>query len=625
MEHNGKQIWTRALALAVLALPLAGYSTTVTQTVDNASSTDWNGMLWGVAQEMPDSGNDYITAPNLRSAVATAIGAPDATALLRFYSTSAPFYGDSLTIVGNTELLLKTTSGQVAEANIILDGGDIRLAADGGDIHYTSVTGALHVASESWIGVNNPEGSTLTLGSTVTGDAVLHVGFGQAPGIVKIAGDLSGFNGTLELGGGALGGTLDFASDCSASNAVLSLMNPSSDFVNLTNDVTFLALNYGSSSLPVGTYTAQEINEAYVGNGIQFKGTNGTLTVLTQPFASPEPPANTNIITQVAAAGSSDSWNGTIIWGGATAVESKDYFSAKTYGAGQANNVNYEAIMGRVRALATDTNFSGNSLTMVDDTELLVKGENGFTNVCSDLILEGALLRYSPNSGTTATLAGGLTVASNSVIGVEQSGTCIFTIDSSLHGSGDLSLRAGRAAQTLVFSGDLSDYTGNLLVEGGQTALTLDFDADYDLPEVDLTIEESTNMVHILNLDQAIKVGMFTFGDTFLPSGKAYTAEELNSFFETDYQFVGEGTLEVYGAPVVGPTVDPEITSISVSGTDVTLTWTDEGVGTYTIQRKSALSDSEWIDVLLNLSAGLGSTNLTSSGADQEFYRIIGE
>ena len=53
MEHNGKQIWKRALALAVLALPLAGYSTTVTQTVDNASSTDWNGMLWGVAQEMP--------------------------------------------------------------------------------------------------------------------------------------------------------------------------------------------------------------------------------------------------------------------------------------------------------------------------------------------------------------------------------------------------------------------------------------------------------------------------------------------------------------------------------------------------------------------------------------------
>ncbi|MBN2164611.1 MAG: hypothetical protein JXR25_00265 [Pontiellaceae bacterium] len=617
--------WRTVLAAAVMTVPLMGYSDTVTQIVDNASSTDWNGNLWGDSYETPISGNDYITVSGLRSAVGTGIGAPDATTLLRFYSYSTAFEGDTLTLVGNTELLLKTTSREIAEANIILDGGDIRLAADGGGAHYTTVTGTVHVASDSWIGVNNPLGSTLTLASTLTGSAILHVGFGQEPGIVLIDADLSDFSGTLELGGGSLGGTLDFAKDCVASNTVFSLKNPSSDFVNLTNDVTFLALNYGTNSLPVGTYTAQQINEAYVGNGVQFTGTNGTLTVLTQPYAAPAPSENTNLVVQVVAAGSSDSWNGTTIWGGLSADPDKDYFSAKTYGGGQGNYVNYSTILGRVRALATDTNFNGNSLTMVDDTELLLKGESGFTNTCSNLIVEGALLRYSPNSGTSSALAGNLTVSSNSVIGIEQTGACTLTIASDIHGAGNLELRAGRSSQTLVFSGDLSDYTGDLLVSGGQTALTLDFDRDYDLPDVDLIIEESTNMVHILTLDQNIKFSTFTFGTNALPSGTSYTAEALNTFFGTQDQFVGEGSLEVYGGAVIVPTIDPVITAISVSGSEVTLYWTAEDIGSYSIDRKSALTGAEWVTIASNLPAGDFSTNVTVSGSDVEFYRITGE
>ena len=76
---------------------------------------------------------------------------------------------------------------------------------------------------------------------------------------------------------------------------------------------------------------------------------------------------------------------------------------------------------------------------------------------------------------------------------------------------------------------------------------------------------------------------------------------------------------------VSGPTESPVITSIAVSGSDVTISWTDEGVGTYTIQRKTDLTATTWADVVGGLSAGAGSTTVTNSGSDQEFYQVIGE
>ena len=73
-----------------------------------------------------------------------------------------------------------------------------------------------------------------------------------------------------------------------------------------------------------------------------------------------------------------------------------------------------------------------------------------------------------------------------------------------------------------------------------------------------------------------------------------------------------------------GPTVSPVIETITVNGTTVTLTWTDEGVGTYTIQSKTDLSSGSWTDVQTDLPAGQGSASFTS-GEDQEFYQVIGE
>ncbi|MBN2162777.1 MAG: hypothetical protein JXR25_15265 [Pontiellaceae bacterium] len=76
-----------------------------------------------------------------------------------------------------------------------------------------------------------------------------------------------------------------------------------------------------------------------------------------------------------------------------------------------------------------------------------------------------------------------------------------------------------------------------------------------------------------------------------------------------------------------GPTGAPVINSIQVSGSTVTLNWTDEGTGTYSVERKSALTEETWTPVLSNLSAAGAegaTTNFTDSNATG-FYQIKGE
>ena len=73
------------------------------------------------------------------------------------------------------------------------------------------------------------------------------------------------------------------------------------------------------------------------------------------------------------------------------------------------------------------------------------------------------------------------------------------------------------------------------------------------------------------------------------------------------------------------PTEDPVFTEISVDGSTVTLSWTTQNLGTYSLQSKSSLVVGEWVTVLSNLPSGSTTTNVPTSGANQEFYRIISE
>lgn len=74
------------------------------------------------------------------------------------------------------------------------------------------------------------------------------------------------------------------------------------------------------------------------------------------------------------------------------------------------------------------------------------------------------------------------------------------------------------------------------------------------------------------------------------------------------------------------PTEAPVIQEFSVDGSTITLSWTTQNLGLYSLQSRGALSDYvEWVTVLSNLPSGNLTTNVPTSDADQEFYRIISE
>ena len=100
----------------------------------------------------------------------------------------------------------------------------------------------------------------------------------------------------------------------------------------------------------------------------------------------------------------------------------------------------------------------------------------------------------------------------------------------------------------------------------------------------------------------------------------AWTQQMLDSAptFDVDNVWVGVGD-----AP--SGITEPVITAFSVSGSDVTLTWTADNKGTYSIQRKTNLQSVIWTDVLTGLPAGGGTTNVPAGGTSEEFYQIYGE
>lgn len=240
-------------------------------------------------------------------------------------------------------------------------------------------------------------------------------------------------------------------------------------------------------------------------------------------------------------------WNAAAIWNGTAAEVGNDYVTtaglntANSSGLGAAND-----LTGRVRD--TGSTFDGDSLRIVASTELLMKQEAGQTST-ANLILDGGILRYSPNNAnTTATLAGTLNIASASVIGVVRAtGNSILTITSTLTGSADVRLAAAQAAtNSLVFTGDLSAYTGTFNVGGGGALLTLNLAQEYVLPNLGLAYGDFATADR-LNLTHDISIGSFSYGGNSLAAGE-YTVDDLNAF-GTGSQFLGSGTLTVIPEP----------------------------------------------------------------------------
>jgi hypothetical protein len=252
------------------------------------------------------------------------------------------------------------------------------------------------------------------------------------------------------------------------------------------------------------------------------------------------------------AASTNPTWNDTTVWGGAAPAPGNTYVTTSGLMASTNSNLGV-SITGRVRD--NGTTFGGDSLTISSGTELLLKQNSVSTPATTgNVILNGGVLRLAPNSPGPGALAGTLNIAANSVLGAVSTGAEIFTISSTLTGSASLRLAAGGGSttNTILFNGDLSGYTGTILVGGGDNLVTVDFALDYNLPNLSLAYDGiGITTLDDLNLTNNITVGSFTFGtgaNATLAAG-TYTAAQLNATYGNGSQFTGAGSLTVVPEP----------------------------------------------------------------------------
>lgn len=280
--HSGL---SAALAAGFLALPSA-HAATIVQTVSAGGGVDWNAALWDSPAAAPTAGNDYVTAAGLIASGGTSLGTgTNVTSRIRLVSTGLTFAGDSLTVSAGTEILGKNAG--TYSANIILNGGIIRWAPDA--TSSATLGGTINVAADSVIGVvqvTAAASTAFTVSSKLTGSSNLRLAAGQGSlHTLSFTGDLSGYTGTFNAGGGGNLLTLNLAQEYNLPNLGLAFGDfTTADQLNLSHDISIGSFSFGASSLDAGTYTAAELNALY-GSGSQFLG-GSTLTVIPEPTAA---------------------------------------------------------------------------------------------------------------------------------------------------------------------------------------------------------------------------------------------------------------------------------------------------------------------------------------------------
>jgi hypothetical protein len=197
-----------------------------------------------------------------------------------------------------------------------------------------------------------------------------------------------------------------------------------------------------------------------------------------------------------------------------------------------------------------DADFTGNSLTVVTGTRLLMKQENGQTAAINggggDLVMSGGRLSGAPNSGSNnITLdVHQLVISSNSHIDLAASAATL-TIDGTLTGPGDLLIdyeSGSNADGRAVSFASVSGYTGAIVVNDG---VDIDFGADCTFSK-SMTLGSGS----VLHVDQTLTFGGGLFDGVNgavaegVYSGAALAALGANY---TD----GGGTLVVSEAPGV--------------------------------------------------------------------------
>lgn len=290
------------------------------------------------------------------------------------------------------------------------------------------------------------------------------------------------------------------------------------------------------------------------------------------------PVAHAALITQtVKSDGTTAEWNDAI-WGSPAVVPSNGNSYQAAAGLAAANSSKLASagdLTGRVRAYAGsngDSTFSGDSITLIGATELLVKNAGTYH---AAVILDGGVLRFSPNNAASATMTGSINVASDSVLGVVQSAACTFTIASTLTGSSTLRLASGDGTNNIITFDDgagssLDGFTGTLDIGGGFSPVTVRFNQNYNVPAVDLRMG-GFDTADRLDLSHDLTFRSFTFGGASLAPG-TYSAGDLNLTVGSGSQFQDTGgSLTVLEAP--GDPVTAVLARVFLVGDSTVASW----------------------------------------------------
>ena len=270
-----------AAGLSLLAVASSN-AATVNQIANDTSSTAWStkSAPWG---QVPIAANDYVTTPGLQADTDSGFGANYSA---RIRDTGSVFPGNSLTISGDTEALLKGGNNTISTGNIILNGGIIAYGVAGANT--VGLAGNLAVPNTGILGMGGQ--NTLNVASTLTGSGTLSLRASDTSPTIEFTGNLSGFNGTFQIGGGSAGDTgyvtVNFAQayDVSAAITMGTASLNTLDVLDLSNPLTVNSFEFGTTSLAAGTYTSSQL-DGLMGDGSQFTGPS-TLTVVGTPEPS---------------------------------------------------------------------------------------------------------------------------------------------------------------------------------------------------------------------------------------------------------------------------------------------------------------------------------------------------
>ena len=276
---------------------LSGWSANIYET-PAGDGLDWNNSAtW--TNGVPVGGNNYISTTNATYAVSgfgiSTLGRVRDNDPSRGAANPNVFDGGTLTLIANTELLVKQTNGQSASANIIVDGGVIRCANDlGGGTNMFG--GSISNAANSYLAIwenagNDPNGTLLEafdITASLSGSNTLTLvsGSGSLVGTLTnltflFSGNLSQFGGTLALGNANTSGEVLELNPTSTNMASASLSIDSDTTLQLDQTVAVKALTIfnkasnTANNVAPGVYGPSSL--AALGLGGSFRGSGGLI------------------------------------------------------------------------------------------------------------------------------------------------------------------------------------------------------------------------------------------------------------------------------------------------------------------------------------------------------------